>query len=426
MVVWSSAWTSLAVFAACYVLFVVLPKQRALVACGGAGVLLATGALGWRAAAHHVNWNVIALTIGTLALAELFMASRMPAVLAEWVLEHFRTARGAMVAMAVLAGFISAAVENVAVVLLIAPVCLSLAAKLNLPPTRLLIFVAMFSNLQGTSTLIGDPPSMILAGHLKMDFLDFFWYDGRPGIFWMVQAGALAAALVVGWYYRHHRERVTLAEREGLRSWVPTILMLLLIVGLSVATLVDPDFLWFAGALAVGLGAAGLLWHGQVARWGGTPKLVRELDWNTVFFLLGVFAVVGGLSEAGWPARAAQGFTTLVGGQVFVAFLVVVLASVAISGFVDNVPYILVMLPVVDAVAADLGAPRPLLLYGLLVGACLGGNVTPIGATANVVTLGILRKQGITVGFGEYMKLGAVFTFFAVGASAAAVWFCWI
>lgn len=417
---------ALAVFVTCYVLFVVRPARRAWVACGGGLALVLLGVVGWREALlEHISWNIVFLSLGTFVLAELFMMSRMPAVMAERLLDHMGTARGAMLAMAVLAGLISSAVENVAVVMLVAPVCLSLSERLKLSPVRLLLFVTMFSNLQGTSTLIGDPPSMLLAGHFHLSFLDFFWYEGRPGIFFAVQAGALAAAGVVAWWLRRHREAVHLDLRTEARSWTPSGLMLALAVGLSAASAIDPGFKWFAGALAMVLAAIGLAWYRWSARWGSTRKLIRELDWNTAFFLIGVFLIVGGLVATGWPTRAADWIAGAVGGDLLTAYVVIIVVSVAVSAFVDNVPYVAVMLPVTTRVAADLNVASPLLAFGLLLGSCLGGNITPVGATANVVTLGILRKAGHTVSFREFTRFGTVFTIAAVSAGAVFLWVFW-
>ena len=149
-------WIPPIVFVLCYVLFVVFPRHRSVVACGGALLLVLTGALSWHTAlVEMINWNVIALFFGTLILADLFMQSRMPAVLAEILVDKTHTMRGAMIAVCALSGFLSMFAENVAVVLLVAPVALSLADKLKVSPVRLLIGIAVSSNLQGTATLIG-------------------------------------------------------------------------------------------------------------------------------------------------------------------------------------------------------------------------------------------------------------------------------
>jgi Na+/H+ antiporter NhaD/arsenite permease-like protein len=419
-------WISLAVFILCYVLFVFLPGKRSWVACVGGALLVATGVLTWQEAFFSkISWNVMGLFFGTLILAEIFMMSRVPAVMAEWLVDKAKSTRGAMLILCALSGVISMFVENVAVVLLLAPVALSLADKLKVSPVPLLIGIAVSSNLQGTATMIGDPPSMILAGYMHMGFWDFFAYEGRPGIFFAVQIGAIASLLVLAWLFRSHRTKSVLLAQETARSWVPASLLGLLVVGLSFATLFDPEFKWFAGTYTLILGAVALIWFRGIARWGSLRKLAKTLDWDTTFFLIGIFVLVGGLSDSGWMDKLATGMVGWVGSNAALAFTVIVVFSVIVSGFVDNVPFLLVMIPVAQKVADQIGAPVPLLMFGLLIGACLGGNLTPIGASANVVTLGILKKRGYQVGFNEFMRIGIPFTVAAVVSACAFVWWVW-
>ncbi|OGV42557.1 MAG: arsenic transporter [Lentisphaerae bacterium GWF2_57_35] len=421
-----SAWISLAVFVMCYVLFVVFQDRRSWVACGGGLALILLGVLGWQEALLvKVNWNVMGLFFGTLLLAELFMLSRVPAVMAEWLVDRAGTARSAMLFLCGLSGVISMFVENVAVVLLVAPVALSLADKLKMNPVKLLIGIAVSSNLQGTATMIGDPPSMILAGYMRMGFFDFLVYQGRPGIFFAVQIGAVASLLVLAFLFRKHREGIQLIAVEKARSWFPAILLLFLVAGLSVSTVFDPEFAWFAGVFTLVLAAVGAVWYILRARWGSTRGLFGALDWDTTFFLIGVFVLVGGLSDSGWLDKLSGAISALVGSNVLLAFVTIVAIAVAVSGFVDNVPFLLAMIPVVQKVADQIHTPAPLLMYGLLIGACLGGNLTPIGASANVVTLGILRRKGYRVSFAEFMQVGIPFTAAAVAAASIFVWLIW-
>ena len=420
------AWISLLVFVLCYALFVVLPARRAWTACIGGALLVATGVLDWKDAVFvKISWNVMGLFFGTLILAELFLMSRVPAMLAEWLVDKSKSTRVAMLALCTLAGVISMFVENVAVVLLVAPVALSLADKLKISPVQLLIGIAISSNLQGTATMIGDPPSMILAGYMRMGFWDFFAYHGRPGIFFAVQIGAIASLVVLAFVYRRHSSKPSHLRQETARSWVPATLLGLLILGLSFATVFDPEFAWFAGVYTLGLSAIALAWYRLHARWGSTRTLITSLDWETTFFLIGVFVLVGGLSDSGWMDRLSGLMANSVGGSVALAFTVIVVFSVIVSGFVDNVPFLLVMIPVAQKVADQIHAPVPLLMFGLLIGACLGGNLTPIGASANVVTLGILKKRGYTVSFREFMGMGIPFTAAAVLSACAFVWWIW-
>ncbi|HPM11250.1 MAG TPA: SLC13 family permease, partial [Paludibacter sp.] len=365
------------------------------------------------------------LFFGTLVLAEMFMLSRVPAVLAEWLVDRMKTGRWAMVALCLLSGFISAFVENVAVVLLVAPVALSVSKRLNTSPVPLLIGIAVSSNLQGTATMIGDPPSMIFAGFKQMGFLDFFVYQGRPGIFFAVEIGAVASLLVLFYVFRHERQTVSKVEVERPRSWVPTILLIFLVLALSISTIPDPEFKWFAGAVTLVLALAGTLWFVFGSKWGSFKELFSAIDWDTTLFLIGIFIIVGGLSDAGWLDKLAVWLGNGLGSNTLLAFIVVVAMAVILSAFIDNVPFLLTMLPVVNKIAEQMGGSDTALLYGLLIGACLGGNITPIGASANVVTLGILRKQGHVVSFGKFMSIGVPFTIVAVAAASLFVWFVW-
>ncbi len=417
---------ALIIFILAYVLFVLLPRKRALTACIGAVALVLSGVISWRHALYeHINWNVVALFFGTLILAELFMQSRMPAVMAEALIRRTRTLWGAMMGLCVLSSFLSMFLENVAVVLLVAPVVLSLCERAGVSPARLLILIAVSSNLQGTATLIGDPPSMILAGHMRMTFNDFFIYHGRPGLFFAVQAGALASFVVAGRLLWAHRRPVEGIAVERPRSLIPTWLLIALVVGLSLSSIFDRDFKWLAGAWTLALAAIGLMWYRLGPHWAAVRDVIRLLDWDTTFFLMGVFVLVGGLTESGWLERLAGVMSVGVGNSRVSAFLLLMAVAVLVSGFVDNVPFLLAMIPVAKQLARNIGGPPEFLLFGLLIGACVGGNITPIGASANIVTIGLLRKRGEPVGFWPFLRVGIPFTLAAVTAAAAFLWIFW-
>lgn len=421
------AWTPLVLFIACYALFVAFPRQRAWTACIGGVATILFGPITLREAlTEAVQWNVVLLFFGTLILAEIFMQSRIPAILAEHLVCRTRTARGAMLALCLLTSLFSAFLENVAVVLLVAPVAFSLAKKLRINPTRLLVAIAVCSNLQGTATLIGDPPSMILAGYLKMTFNDFFVYRGRPAIFFAVQLGAIASFLVLRWLFRAHSEPSESVPTEAPRSTVPGYFLIALIMGLALASHIDREFQWFAGTYTCLLAGIALLWYRLGPHWDSVRGLVRTLDWDTTFFLIGVFVVVGGLSKSGWLEWAAAAMGQWSGSNVLRAFLMVIGLSVTVSAFVDNVPFLLAAIPVTQQVADRLlNVPPPLLLFALLIGACLGGNITPIGASANVVTIGLLKREGYVISFREFARVGLPFTLAAVAAASAFVWYVW-
>jgi Na+/H+ antiporter NhaD/arsenite permease-like protein len=415
---------SLFIFIACYAGFIFLPRLRPYCACAGALLLVLLGAMGPKEALFAVNWNVMGIFVGTLVVVELFMLSRMPAYLAELLVNRAGNVCWAMFFVCGLTSFLSAFVENVATVLIVAPIAIAIAKRMKVSPAPFLISLAVCSNLPGTATLIGDPPSMILAGYMKMTFNDFFFYHGRPSIFFAVELGALASFVVLYLLFKKYQQPVEVIEVERVSSWVPTGLLVLLVVLLALSSFIDPGFGYLAGVICMVLGLLGLAWY-KLNEGDEIVGLLRVLDWHTTFFLIGVFIVVGGLRSAGWIDDTAYLMKRICGDNLLVAFLLIVWLSVLFSAFIDNVPYLLAMIPVAQHLGQEIEGSFILLVFGLLVGACLGGNITPIGASANIVAVGLLRRDNIHVTFTEFMKIGLPFTLAAVAAASAFLWLVW-
>ncbi|PID56088.1 hypothetical protein CSB45_12685 [candidate division KSB3 bacterium] len=379
-------------------------------------------------AVKAINWNVIGIFWGMLYLTGIFVYSKVPLLLADKIIEHARTVGMAILAVCVFASLVSAFVENVATVMIVAPIALSLCKQLHLSPVPFLIGIAISSNLQGTATLIGDPPSMILAGVKQMSFNDFFIYQGKPGIFWAVQLGAVVSFLVLAWLFRSYRQSVGGIQKEAVLSWAPTWLLLFMIVALAVSPLFDPESRFLGGMICSVFGLGALLWY-HVERhcdWRATQAFWKEYaDWETLLFLIGIFVVVESLKDAGLIDDAAKWMVSEIRGNLFLAYSLIVWGSVALSAVVDNVPYITAMIPLCQAVSANMGISDNVLVFGLLIGACLGGNITPVGAAANVVSIGILKRNGYETSFGEFVKIGLPFTAAATFASYIFVWLLW-
>jgi Na+/H+ antiporter NhaD/arsenite permease-like protein len=171
-------------------------------------------------------------------------------------------------------------------------------------------------------------------------------------------------------------------------------------------------------------GLVAILWRKFIFK-GGVRATLKALDWDTTFFLMGVFILVGAMTHTGWIDRTAEFLSSLIGSNVFFGYTLLVFVAVFVSAFVDNVPFLAAMLPVAMSMAARLGIQPSLFLFGLLIGASLGGNITPIGASANIVACGLLKKEGYKVGFGQFAKMGLPFTLAAVIAAYLFVWFVW-
>lgn len=373
-----------------------------------------------------INWNVIGIFAGTLLVAEVFIYSRVPAVMSDWLIAKSPNVCWAILGVCFLSSFISVFAANVATVLIVAPIAIELAKKLDVSPAPFLIGIAIASNLQGTATLIGDPPSMILAARYKMNFLEFFLHDGHMGIFWAVQFGALASFGVLYLMFRKYKQPVSEAPTAKARSWFPTILMCLMVVLLALGSLVDEDFLWFGGTVCLACGMGSVLWLYQRDK-ENAKRILKSFDWSTTFFLMGVFMMVFALTDTNIIHEAAQYVKSVTGNSVLSAFVLVVIFSMLLSAFVDNIPYLAAMLPLVATLGHELGIGNNMVLaYGLLIGSCLGGNITPVGASTNIVAYGMLHRMGEKTTFWGFVKIGLPFTLAATAAGSLFVWLVWM
>ena len=425
----------LAVMIVMYVFVVIFPNKKSFSALGAALVMLVIRSfipgeiflgLVKEAAFELINWDVLMIFTGSLVIAELFIFSRVPQVIADGIIRVCPNTGIGIVAILMMTGIISAFVENVATVLVMAPIALALCAKLKLDPAYFMIGLAVMANLQGTATLVGDPPSMIFASYADYGFNEFFVYNGRPSIFFAVQIGMIAGAI---FFYRFFRtkERAVTQEKTTVLSYIPSVLLILMIVGLAGISFIYAGISRESGLLVVALALAGLVWYKFSCKktTAETWKIVKELDWDTVLFLIGIFIVVGAVSSVGLLEDFSNFLASVIDGNILLGFILITLVSVVISGFVDNVPYIIVMLPVAGSLAEQTGLNRELYMFALLVGSCLGGNLTPFGASANIVSIGILRKQGVEVSFARWLKIGCPFTVITTAAAALFVWFIW-
>ncbi len=416
---------ALILFAITYVLMLTFSKYRTYIALGSALIFIITGMLPLGDVFGAIDFNVLMMIAGTMGLVQLFIDSKMPDLLAELLMKRVKSVQMAAVALALFAGVISAFVDNVATVLMIAPVALQICKKLDTNPVPFIIGISVSSNLQGAATLVGDTTAIMLGSYADMTFLDFFWYKGKPGIFFAVELGAVVSALILAWIFR--REKKPIPKQESLTKvtdYVPTVLLCGTVVLLILASFIPnkPDIT--NGLICMTLLVIGLIYNFIRSK---TRKSVIEpikaIDFETIGLLFGLFLVIGGISNMGVIDEAAALLAKLGGGNVFVLYTVIVWASVLISAFIDNIPYVATMLPVVTGLAATLGIDPTLLYFGLLSGATLGGNCTPIGASANIAGIGILRKEGHEVKNSDFFKIGIPFT---LGAIIPAYIYLWV
>ena len=389
----------------------------------GVAMLLISQAIGIKDAFGSINFNVLGVFLGTMILSGLFIHSKVPAYFASKLVARSKNVGMAILFMCLLAGFISSFTENVATILIVAPVAFEVAKKLKANPIPFLIGIAVSSNLQGSATMIGDSPSIILAASQKMNFMDFFWMKGRPGIAFAVEIGAVASFIVLYLLFRRFTQGVQKIETVKVKTWIPSILMALMILTLGALSFIVNKPYYSIALTCLTFGIIGLLWHKIFAKEGFS--FIKHIDWHTFFFLIGVFVLIGALSHVGIISDIAKFVSNLTRGNILLTFTLIVWISVFISAFIDNIPYITAMIPVAMILARDMGARPELFLFGLLIGATLGGNITPIGASANIVSMGMLREQGYKVGFRDFLKIGLPFTLAAVSAAYVFLWIVW-
>jgi len=417
---------ALILFLLMYVLLLVLPSKRYFIALITAAIFVITGILPIHKIMGAVNWNVLLMLTGTMMVVELFIESHMPARMAEKLLKIVPNVQWAIVALALFAGVISAFVDNVATVLMVAPIGLAVSKKLGTNPIPVIISIAVSSNLQGAATLVGDTTSILLGSYAHMSFNDFFFYLGHPGITLAVEAGAVLTIPVLLWLFRKEKGKVKTEITTEVKDYVPTYLLFGVIAALIIASQFQNKPELTNGYICIAFAVMGMIY--RAIREKSTAVFLRvfkTVDYQTLLLLTGLFIVIGGITEAGVIQAIADLFVKIGGNSMFIMYTLIVFSSVIISAFVDNIPYVATMLPVVQGIAVSMGVPPYVLYYGLLIGATLGGNLTPVGASANIAGIGILQKEGYEVSTTDYLKIGVPFTIVAVIAGYVVNWLVW-
>ncbi len=434
---------ALIIFIIMYVLMLTLQQIRPYIALGGAVVFIALGLFGvydfsFLQALGAVDYNVLLMIAGTMGIVTLFIDSKMPARLSEILITKVPNAMWAIAILSLFAGIISAFVDNVATVLMVAPVGLAIAKKLNFSPVPMIISIAVSSNLQGAATLVGDTTSILLGGFADMNFLEFFWMEGKPGIFWGVELGAIVSLFVLLFIFRKEKQKISAVVETEVTDYFPSVLMIATVVFLIIASFIpEPQnpvlktiYDLRSGLICVALCVIGVIRHCIKSKSGRmVGQVLRDLDRDTLLLLFGLFIVIEGIKSAGVIDAIADLFYLVAGDNSFMLYTLIVFASVILSAFIDNIPYVATMLPVVQSIALLMnngaGVDPNVFYFGLLTGATLGGNLTPIGASANITAIGILRKNGETVKSSDFFKIGIPFTLAAVLAGYVYIWLVW-
>ena len=414
-----------ALFVITYIFMIKFVNHRPLVVGISALVFIILNIVPLNTVWGAIDFNVLLMIGGTMMLVSLFSESLMPTRLADLIINKVKDIRLIILFLSMFAGFVSAFIDNVATVLMIAPVAMSLAKKLNISPVKMIIAISISSNLQGAATLVGDTSSILLGSALNMTFFDFFVYNGHMGMFWIVQISALIASIVIYLQTKDMRGKVDAIEVTKVKDMMPTYLVILMIVLLIFASFIPQDqkIDILNGLICVCVAIFGVIYHLIRHKDSSIIKTVAsEIDFNTLGLLAGLFIIISGIENAGVIDEIAKLFIKLA-DKPFLLYTALVWGSVLISAFVDNIPYVATMLPVLSVISTHVPFDMTVFYFGLLSGATLGGNITPIGASANIASLGILKEAGYTVENKDFMKMSVPFTLTAVLVGYVLVWF---
>ena len=430
---------ALIIFLITYALMLAFQQFRPYIALTSAAIFIILGYVGTFdldiiSALSAVDYNVLLMIGGTMGTVTLFIESKMPARLAEILITKVPNVKWAVCVLALFAGIISAFVDNVATVLMVAPVGLAISRKLSISPVPVLIAIAVSSNLQGAATLVGDTTSILMGGYADMTFLDFFWMQGKPGIFWAVELGAIVSLVALLLIFRKDTQKVSAQVETEVTDYFPSFLMIGTVVCLIIASFVQEPaggalltlYNLRSGLICLAICIIGVI--AAVARQGSSKivgTVIKGLDKDTILLLFGLFMVIEGIKVAGVIDAIADLFYNVAGDSPFMLYTLIVFASVLLSAFIDNIPYVATMLPVVTSIATMMGVEPYVFYFGLLSGATLGGNLTPIGASANIAAIGILRKNGETVKISDFLRIGIPFTLSAVITGYIFIWLVW-
>jgi Na+/H+ antiporter NhaD/arsenite permease-like protein len=422
-----TAWLAVIVFAGAYVLIATEWVHRVAVALGGAVVMLLLGATDAEHAFFSeeagVDWNVIFLLIGMMLIVAVLKRTGVFEYLAIWAAKraHGRPFR-VMVILVLVTAVASAVLDNVTTVLLIAPVTFLVCHRLGVPVAPYLIAQVLASNIGGTATLVGDPPNIIIASRGNLSYNDFLIHLAPIVVVLMVVFVGLCRWLFRD-AYRYDPDRaatvMTLRERDAIKNGRLLVISLVVLAVVTAAFVLhtvlnlEPSVIALVGGLVL-LAASRL----------DATEVAGDVEWPTLVFFAGLFVMVGALVNTGVIDNLAQAAIDATEGRLLFATTLLLWASAALSAIVDNIPYVATMSPIVaELVQADGSTGQSQVLWwALALGADLGGNATAIGASANVVVLGLAERAGRRISFWEFTRYGLIVAAITVGICVPYLW----
>ncbi len=392
------------IFIAVYAIIISEKIDRTVTALTGAALMVLIGILDQEEAFHKIDFNTLGLLISMMVI--VFITQRT-GVFQFLAIKACKVSKGEpwliIALLSLITGVLSAFLDNVTTILLILPITLSVAKDLRLNPIPFIISEVFASNVGGTATLIGDPPNIMIGAKAGLGFMEFIKNDA-PVILPMLFITTVTFVLI----YRkqlhtkdeYKKKILELKENEAIKDHV-LLRKCLIVLGLTILGFILHGFLHVESSTVAITGAVVLMLIAKVK----IEHVFKEVEWKTIFFFAGLFMLVGGIEKAGILKMMAQGVIDLTGGNMFATTLAILWVSAIASAFIDNIPFVATMIPLIQALGtlgiSDLGP----LWWALSLGACLGGNGTIIGASANVIASGMAEEAGYKITFGGYFKV---------------------
>jgi Na+/H+ antiporter NhaD/arsenite permease-like protein len=418
---------AIAVFVVAYVLIASDRVNKTLVALVGAAVVVVLGVVESADVFYShetgIDWDVIFLLLGMMIIVSVLRQTGVFEYIAVWSVKR---AKGSplriMILLVLITASASALLDNVTTVLLIAPVTLLVCDRLAINPVPFLIAEVFASNIGGAATLVGDPPNIIIASRAGLTFNDFLVHLTPIVIIVIAVFIVLLPRLFRGSFDvdpEHVADIMSLEEREAIRD--PALLVKCGIVLVMVfAAFIAHPVLHIGPSIVALVGAGALILISKLER----SDYLASVEWETLLFFAGLFIMVGALVKTGVVDQLAQSAIDATGGDALLTTMLILGVSAPVSGIIDNIPYVATMTPIVSELAGSLtdGTDPNVLWWALALGADFGGNLTAVGASANVVMLGIARRSDNSISFWEFTRKGAVVTVVSIVLSALYLW----
>jgi Na+/H+ antiporter NhaD/arsenite permease-like protein len=415
------------IFVAAYILIATERIHRVAAALGGAAAMVLIGVVdahvAFFSAETGVDWNVIFLLLGMMVIVSVLKQTGVFDYVAIWAAKRVRGRPYALMVMLVsITAVASALLDNVTTVLLIAPVTILVCERLALAPVPFLIAEALASNIGGTATLVGDPPNIIIGSRAGLAFNDFI-VNLAPLVVILLIVFIGLCRVMFGSAFTYDEQRVSavmeLEEREVITDGALLVRSLVVLAAVMVGFIAHAS-LHVEPSMVALLGAGALVAVSKLE----PAKYLEEVEWPTLVFFMGLFIMVGALVEVGVIKDLGKTLTDAIGDRYFLAATVLLIGSALLSGIVDNIPYVATMSPLVqDLIAtAGTGTGATALWWALAAGADLGGNATAVGASANVVILGIAARNGHPISFWKFTKYGQIVTVVTIAIAWVYIW----